>query len=177
MATMDPSQLSPQAHEHYEANLFAETHPDFYPCRHNADVMMGYLQNHKLPKTVASFERAYKALTAQGKILSKPAARSEMSQQEYQEQLERQGVTIYDPTYGRPLGKAFPDEVRPGDLTEPPSNVGRQTGAWNHSLAMQEVFPNAAGYRPTRREYASWSAEKLRAWNEANEFKMPDFRD
>ncbi|HLV86637.1 MAG TPA: hypothetical protein VKV39_06635 [Candidatus Sulfotelmatobacter sp.] len=174
--TVDPSKLSPQAHEHYEAQLFAETTPDFYQCTFNADTMLSWLQNHRLAKTYENFKKAFKALSAEGKILSKPAARAEMSMQEYNDQLQSQGVTIYDRTTGRAMGKAFPDEVQPGDLTEKPSDVGRVSGSWNQSAALREVFPNAAGYRPTRREYASWSAEKLRAWNEANDFKTPNFR-
>ena len=73
MTTLRPEDLSFEAREHYEAQTWQTTmHPDandFYPCKANATLMLEFMKEHRLKKTVANFERAFQHLKANGMLL------------------------------------------------------------------------------------------------------------
>jgi hypothetical protein len=77
------------------------------------------------------------------------------------------GFETFDRTTGKSAGWKWPDELTEHDITEKPSDVGR-TGKFAVPFPADKIFPKAAGYRPTRGEYAMWSPAKLRTWQEAN---------
>jgi hypothetical protein len=182
--TLRPEDLSFEAREHYEAGVWQrEMHPDsndFYPCKANATAMLEYMKEHRLTRVVKNFERAFQHLKAAGMLLNAQGARMNMPDAEYQEQLTRFGVEVFDPTYGKSLGRKWPEEVLPSDVTEKPSDAGRVWGMTPPRSA-EQVFPNGKRYRPTRAEWSQWAPDRLQAWCELNGYtdEIPDnaFRD
>jgi hypothetical protein len=172
------AELSPEAAERYEAESWMRVkHPnpdEFYPCSQNANALNEYLKKHRLKVTVNNLERAYLALKAEGRLLNSQGARQTMPQAEYKQSLEEHGIECFDPTFGHSLGKKWPEEIKPTDLTVKPSDAGRVRGSLSRSA--EEVFPNGQRYRPSRAEWASWPPAKLKAWMDLNGYtgNIPD---
>jgi hypothetical protein len=68
----DRQKLSPSAATHYEANLFAQNHPDYFRCPANTAVMIEFLESRRMSATYDNFVIAYKTLKRQHRIV--PAA-------------------------------------------------------------------------------------------------------
>lgn len=57
---------------HAEANAFAEAHPEFRICPENSTAMLAYMSARKMALTKKNFEIAFKELSADGLLLTKP---------------------------------------------------------------------------------------------------------
>jgi hypothetical protein len=156
--------LSPNAASHYEANAFAELHSEsFVPCRYNSDVMMAYLAAHKLPLTVANFERAFKALTLQFKLWPSPAVMASMSSGQIKKLQEEIGIPRFD-LRGKITGFDWPDGIT--------NLIAATERAWVQQRTVSDLRPTnpkLVGHKPTAKEIATWSSAQFREWQNANE--------
>jgi hypothetical protein len=73
LSKVDPRDvLSGRAKAHFEALAFMELRPDYYSSPENGKRIGEFLQEHKLPTDVESYDRAYKALKAAKKLEEPP---------------------------------------------------------------------------------------------------------
>jgi hypothetical protein len=113
MPELEPTErakLSRESAEHYEARMFAERHPDFFPCPSNSKAMIDYLEKHKLDLVYNNFVKAYTALSRQHKIMPSGEALARMSSDEVQKMAAKIGIPVYDYA-GRTVGYNWPNQV------------------------------------------------------------------
>lgn len=154
-------QLSTTAATHYEARLFAETHPDYFVCQKNADAMLGYIQENKLDLTIDGFSKAYESLNSEGRLYT-PSAESvaKMTAQEYEELAKLNGT----PRRGAD-GKIVAYDWDPAWQRLPSAETENSP---NRRRKSEMTHPEDFGAKPTKRELATWSAERFREWAESN---------
>ena len=88
------NKLSTEAAEHYEARLFVERTPEYFPCPTNVNTMIEYLTKHKLAPVYNNFVKAYTALKKQRKILPAAEVVSRMKPEEFQEMAAKVGTPV-----------------------------------------------------------------------------------
>jgi hypothetical protein len=175
---METSQLAPdqrqrlshQSAEAYEARLFAESHPDFVQCTFNSQRMMDYVTDHKLPLTAPSFEKAFKALSKQFKLWPSPSVMATMSPEELRKLAQEIGIERFD-ARGRSVGFDWPEGI--AQLQE------KAAREYSHTRTVSDCRPpnpRLIGYKPTKKEFASWNADMLTAWMSANDLtELPQY--
>lgn len=134
--------LSPQAAEHYEAALFAQRHPEFYPCPDNATAMVEYLQSRKMPCTFENFEKAFTALKKQHRIMPGAEALELMTGEEVKELSEKVGVPVRD-FRGRIIGYELPASLT--HRSEDAPRVGGSEGQEFREWCRAEGIPEPEG--------------------------------
>ena len=53
------NKLSTEAAQHYEARLFVERTPEYFPCPANVNTMIEYLAKHKLEPVYNNFVKCF----------------------------------------------------------------------------------------------------------------------
>jgi hypothetical protein len=104
------AKLSVESAEHYEARLFAERNPEYFPCPSNSKAMLDYLENHKLALVYNNFVKAYTSLKRHRKIMPAGEAMARMSPEEIQKLAAAIGIPVYDYA-GRIVGYNWPHQV------------------------------------------------------------------
>jgi hypothetical protein len=157
--TVDPKTLQPAAATHYEARAFQEKNPDFFICKQNATVMLEYMTQRKIPTTVEGFEKAFKHLSEENKLLFPNAATlAKLTSQQVKELCMLNGNgEDWDPRW-----KNLPPQTNAGRLTK-----------------QMMKHPEDFGRVPTKREFAEWNADRIAEWCDANGHKgheLPEMR-
>jgi signal recognition particle subunit SEC65 len=163
---MPTNQLSPEerqklsrdSSEHYEAVLFAERHPEFYPCQQNATAMIQWLEHRKLDCTFANFEKAFKAL--QGRLIPGAEAFEKMTAEEVRELAKKVGVEQFD-EFGRSAGWDF-------KMPEQSWRSKKRVTAVHSLEDSIPIRPEDVGRKITRAELAQMSSQELSGWTRAN---------
>jgi hypothetical protein len=147
---------------------FNEDHPEFYASEGNKAQMLDYIQRRDLGWTSRNLESAYRALKAQGALAADPDSpeekarvkklREEQRTANLKEMWEQQ-PPIYS-RHGQRLD-TFEGFVETQTKRKPTrqSDAGRNTGAVE-PIAVSADLPA----HPTKREFAAWSADKVREW-------------
>jgi hypothetical protein len=157
----------------YMAQLFAESTPDFVQCKFNSAQMIEYMEARKLPLNVENFRKAFAALTKLHKLWPSPPAMENMSPTEIRKLMEEIGIPRYD-ARGKVIGYDWPDGI-PERIREEDQRWKRErtpSNATDYSSADLRLV----GYRPSKRELAGWSSDRLQLWMRANELTdIPDY--
>lgn len=172
MATsVDPRYLSAEAAARYEAELFIAQHPEYFPCQANKNAINELFLRHKLKPTVGNFEKVYKILCDEGRILPRETAMATMTAEELTTLARQRGTPVYD-DYGRLQGYDWPEDWQ--NAPPSPSTIKRQSGQWNSvqcSLAPPEGAEKMGhGFRPSKAQFHAMTAAQLRYWMSENGF-------
>jgi hypothetical protein len=156
--------LSASAAGKYEAQAFTERHLEaFVACQYNSGVMMKYIEDHKLPPNVDSFEKAFVALSKQFKLWPAPAIMAAMSAEQIHKLQEEIGIPRYD-FRGKITGYDWPDGVT--------NLIASSEREWSRQRTVSDcrpTNPKLVGHKPTNKELAIWTSEQMRAWQDAND--------
>ena len=158
---IDPSQLAPMANARFESEVFVENHKDdYFACPTNLRAMLGYMESHNLSLTAENYERAFRVLSSQGKILQPKEAMAKASYAELQQMAKEHGIPRHDPTTGKVLGYDFPPEWN-APLPDTSQRVTAHTQAAINPAHPEDLKP---GYRPSKREFQSWDSQRMRTY-------------
>lgn len=166
---IDRATLSAEANAHLEALAFIQDHPNFVQCPQNRDVLIEEFgrQGITRPK-YADFTAAYNKALKAGKLLTREKAAEVFTfgtANDIKKLAETQGTPRYD-SQGRHIGYELPE----GLLRNPgPVSDKRLTNAGRTTPYLRSVTPenaNDKSYRPSKREFASWTARRQREWLE-----------
>lgn len=155
-----------------ETEEFILAHPEYFYCELNQQAIIGYMTSHDLDWTRENLAKTYTNLWKQKRIVPSGAQLNAMSGDEIKQWAEKIGVPKYD-LYGRIAGYDWPCEIKP--------NTGYVDD--NYRIPKAELRPinydtdqSLRGYKPSKREFHSWSADKLTSWMWANELtSIPDY--
>jgi hypothetical protein len=178
MEQVNPAELSRKANAHFEALAFLEDHPEYLRCNTNQALFKVELQKLGRPPKYQDMVNIYEKL--KDKLLTRQKVAHIMAigtVAQASELLEKEGVERFD-DYGRSMGKDFPDAFRePVNMRGPRENsAGRATKHYMQSI--KQEHPEDEGYRPTKREFAGWTADRQREWLEASGYwgrDLPSF--
>jgi hypothetical protein len=168
-AEVDPAMLSARANAHLEALAFLQEHPEFLACPQNQKALLSEFERRGVTNpTVADFESAYDKAKKAGKVLTREKASQVFavgSADDIKALAESQGTPRYD-SVGRLLGHDLPEGFRqPAPIDRERENrAGRATGSYLRSLTPTNV--NDKDYKPSKREFLSWGADRQREWME-----------
>jgi hypothetical protein len=192
---VDPRLLTARANSHFETLAFLQEHPEYVRCQHNQDALMAELGKRAkdTPPTFAELETAYRALVAKG-TTPKPVYEEidlgggkkkkrlvshklpALLTRETVEDLLRVGTDkdvnrIYQENgierrdhRGKVVGYDLPESFK--------NPSAEEMNTWGRGRTTSALRPisetETTGYKPTKREFAQWSADKQRAWMEDN---------
>lgn len=161
---VDPKTLAPMAAARFEAEVFIENHQqDYFACPTNLRAMLNYMESHNLSLTTEHYERAFRALSAQGKLLQPKEAMAKASYSELQQMAKEHGIPRHDPTTGKFLGFDWPPEWGSTPLPDTSERVGAYTQAAIRPSHPEDLRP---GYRPSKREFQQWDSQRMRTYLE-----------
>jgi hypothetical protein len=174
-AAVDPRYLTKLAATRYEIDVFLERNPQYFRCDANKEQVLDYLTLNGMIMNVDSLELAYRELTKKGKLVELPSAAelAEMPADKVMKFAKKYGTEQFD-DHGRSQGYALAQNfARPTADDEALQRRHRRTSANSvrESLPAQRLYPQDAGKKPSRREFATWPADRLK---EFLEFETPD---
>jgi len=174
-AAIDPRYLTKLAAAQYEIDVFLERNPQYFKCDANKEALLDYITVNGVPLNVNTLEMAYRELKSKKKLVELPTAEklAEMSAAEVKKFSEKYGTEEFD-HMGRSIGYVLPQNMaRVTADDEALQRRHRRTSANSvrDSLPAQRQYPQDAGKRPSRREFATWPADRLK---EFLEYETPD---
>lgn len=174
-SAVNPLYLSATAAVRYEVDCFLERNPGYFKCDANKEALLDWVVERNISLTVDNLEVAYRALTKEKKLVELPSAEklATMPADKVMAFAKKYGSEQFD-DHGRSQGYALAQNfARPTAADEALSRRHRRTSANSvrESLPAERQFPQDAGKRPSRREFATWPADRLK---EFLEFETPD---
>ncbi len=155
-----PKEQSREVSVHAEANVWKERHPEFFVCPKNSTLMISWLNDHDLPASYANFDRAYAALSSEGKLFVPNAtAFAQMTSDEALSLAQQNGIPRYDHR-GKVVGYDWPEEFSQLPQVETANSPRRRRRS-------EMDHPEDLDGQPTKRQWAMWGADRQRQWMEA----------
>ncbi len=166
---IDRAALSAEANSHLESLAFLHDHPEFVQCPQNSQVLLTEFNRAGItnPK-YADFKTAYSKARNAGKLLTREKAAEIFAlgtAKDIKKLEEEQGTPRYD-AQGRFAGYDLPEGLlrNPGAISDKRVKQAGRTTPYLRSVT--EENKNDKDYRPSKREFASWTARRQREWLE-----------
>lgn len=161
------SGFSNKSIEWSECTLFAENTPDFFRCEFNMNLLVDYCNAKDWTVTWPNLTKAHKACW-DSEIHPNRETLAKMTAEEVQTVAALNGTPQYDSS-GRILGYNLHESWSSAPVVDAPSRY-RQKGQMSN--------PEDFGAKPSKREWAMWSANRQREWMESNgtwNHELPDY--